>query len=80
MLLAQRLTDATFLAVGSGHGGLAKSKEEVNCMDLGTTDGLKALAWCRWTVRAQQVMEVLGWRLGKCEYCGPDLALIHEKP
>ena len=49
-------------------------------MDLGTIGGLKALAWCRWTVGAWQLTEDLGWRLGNCEYCSPDLAPILTKP
>ena len=69
--LSSRLAHAS---VGSGHGGLAKSKEEAYHMNSSTTGGLKAPAWHRWTVRAQQHMEDLGWRLGNCEYCGPDLA------
>ena len=45
-------------------------------MDLSTTGGLKAQAWHRWTVEAQQLMEDMGCRLGNSEYCGPNLAPI----
>ena len=75
--LSSRLAHAS---VGSGHGGLAKSKEEAYHMDSSTTGGLKAPAWCGRTVGAQQLMEDLGWRLGSCDYCGLDLAAILEKP
>ena len=47
-------------------------------MDLGTTGRLKAVAWCRWTVGAWQLMKDLGWKLGieallLSEYCSPHL-------
>ena len=45
-------------------------------MDLGATGGLKAQAWCRWTVGTQQLTEDLDWMLGNCEYCSPDLVPI----
>ena len=59
-LLSQWLTGTTYLGVGSSHGRLTKSKEQVQHMDLGTIGGLKALAWCRWTVGAWQLLEDLG--------------------
>ena len=38
------------------------------------TGGLKAPAWCRRALGAQQRTEDLGWRLGNCEECRSDLA------
>ena len=60
MLQAQWLIGAASLAVGSGHSGLEKSKEEEHKTDLCATGGLKAQTWCRWTVGAQQLTEDLG--------------------
>ena len=76
----QRLSGAACLAVGFGHNGLEKSKEEAYHMDLSATVELKAQVWYRWTVRAWQLMEALRWRLGNCEYCSPDLVPIVSKP
>ena len=59
-LLAWQLTGTACLVVGSGHGGLSKSKKEAHLMDLGATGGLKAQSWHRWTVGAKQLMGDLG--------------------
>ena len=74
------MTGTACPAVGSGHSGLMKSKEEAYCTDLGTTGELKAQACHRWTVGTWQLMEDLGWRLGNCEYCGLDLVPMLTKP
>ena len=76
----QQLTGADCLTVGSSHSGLTKSKEKVHHMDLGATGRLKVQVWHKWTVGAYQLMEDLHWRLGNCEYWGPDLVPMLAKP
>ena len=80
MLHTQGLTGAACQVMSLGHNGLKKSKEEAHNLDLGATGELKVQAWYRWTVGSQQLPEDRGWRLGKCEYCSPDLVLILTKP
>lgn len=59
-VLTQRLTATAYLAVGSDHCRLAKSKEEVYHTDFGAIGKLKAQAWHRCTVWARQLREDLG--------------------
>ena len=45
--------------------------------------GFLAPAWCidaEWTVQGAQRSEGLGWWLGTCDYCSPELAPILEEP